>query len=221
MNIFNIYGIGILLKAVEKIEEKIFNSSAFVYFDNDHSDLIQEYKKFEVAIISTALVAIFFEIDITSKDNKEKLRTIYLSKTADFKRLLLAKKLKVSHLDVTSLDKSRQEIWLNLKIGAKFEKYYSDIKESMKNNSIYYFWEYDVPERKWDSLYMTYTDEIIKGEDKMYEYLWNLFLCYEDIDFEIYEYEQKCIKFKIYFEMEENDLTIINYFIREIIGFRN
>lgn len=200
MDLFNIYGTSILLKAVENIEEKIFNSSGYVYFDNHDSTLIQEYKKFEVTIISTALVAIFFEIDITNIEDREKLRTIYLGKTADFQRIILSKELKIHDLDVSNKDKSRQESMLNLKIGAKFEEYFSEIRESIKNESIYYSWE---------------------GEERMYSYLWNLFLCYEDIDFEVFEYDQKCIKYKIYFEVENRDLLLIENFIREMNGFRN
>ena len=220
MDLSNFYGTGILLKGVENIEEKIFSSSAYAFFDTDNSFLIQEYKKFEVTIISLALIAIFFEIDITNRENREQLRTIYLGKTAEFQRLILSKKIKIHDLDVSNMDKSRQEGMLNLKIGVKFEEYYSDIKESIKNESIYYFWEYDTPERKWDSVYMQYTDEIIKGEDKMYRYLWNLFLCYEGVDFENDEFEP-CISYKMYKEMENTDLMLIDHFITEIIGFRN
>lgn len=220
MRLFNFYRTGVLLTAVENIEKKIFSSSCYLYFDTHNSNLLKEYKKFEVTIISTALIAIFFEMDITNSKEREKLRTIYLGKTAGFQRLILSKELKVHTLDVSNKENNKQQVMLNLKIGAKFEEYYSEIKKSIKNESIYYFLEYDKPERKWDSVNNTYTDEIIKGYDRLYQYLWNLFLCYENIDFEIFEYEQKCIDYKIYLDLEHGDLLIMNDFIKEMKEFK-
>ena len=76
MGIFNFFQTGILLKSVESFESKIIDSEAYLYFNRNKAEddtlplaengtyLLELYKKFEVTIIATAIVAILFEIDL-------------------------------------------------------------------------------------------------------------------------------------------------------------
>lgn len=233
MGIFNFFQTGILLKAVESFESKIIDSEAYLYFNRNKAEddtlplaedgtyLLELYKKFEVTIIATAIVAILFEIDLKNSKDRDVLRTIYLGKSADFMRLLLSGKLVVNDLKVSHRDKNMLIPLLNLKIGAKFENYYKELKESINNQSIYSYWKYETPKQRWDPTYKVFTEEIIEGEDRLFSFLWNLFLCYESIDYEIFDYDQKRISYKVFLYLNEDELYLMKKFILEIKDYKN
>lgn len=233
MGIFNFFQSEILLKAVESIENKIIDSEAYLYFNRNKAEddtlpladdgtyLLELYKRFEVTIIATAIVAILFEIDLKNSKDRDVLRTIYLGKSADFMRLLISGKLIVDDLKVSHRDKNMLIPLLNLKIGAKFENYYKEINESINTQSIYSYWKYETPKQRWNPIYKVFTEEIIEGEDRLFSFLWNLFLCYESIDYEIFDYNQKRISYKVFIDLTEDELYLMKKFILEIKDYKN
>lgn len=233
MGIFNFFQTGVLLKAVESIENNIIDSEAYLYFNRNKAEddtlpladdgtyLLELYKRFEVTIIATAIVAILFEIDLKNSKDRDVLRTIYLGKSADFMRLLISGKLIVDDLKVSHRDKNMLIPLLNLKIGAKFENYYKEINESINTQSIYSYWKYETPKQRWNPIYKVFTEEIIEGEDRLFSFLWNLFLCYESIDYEIFDYNQKRISYKVFIDLTEDELYLMKKFILEIKDYKN
>lgn len=233
MSIFNFFQSGKFSIAVKNIENKIIDSDAYLYFNRNKAEddklplalestyLLDEYKKFEVSIISTAIVAVLFEIDMKDSGLRDILKNIYLEKSTKIIKLLNNGELKIRDLEISVREKKYGNAFLNLKIGTKFEKYYEEIKESLEIKSIYSYWKYEIPEQKWDSVYKVLTDELIEGEDRLYTFLWNLFLCYESIDYEIFDYDQKCISFKIFLDLNEDELSLMKKFILEIRDYKN
>jgi predicted mannosyl-3-phosphoglycerate phosphatase (HAD superfamily) len=64
MDFFKYFTTGLTLATVDKLSKKVKSTSTFKYFSDSDTNMVKEYKDFNVTIIASALAVIALEMDI-------------------------------------------------------------------------------------------------------------------------------------------------------------
>jgi hypothetical protein len=218
MDFFKYFTTGLTLATVDKLSKKVKSTSTFKYFSDSDTNMVKEYKDFNVTIIASALAVIALEMDLKNPSHKKDIQTVYIGKSAGIIRKIMSLEYKFPELQVDRemaefMYKGNVESHLCFQTHVLFEKTTDEIKKSLKENSAFYFNKYDKPH------YNEYTGENEYGESRLFSYIWNLMLAKEAYDYEDYENEKMIISHNCFTDLNESEINLLNSFVEELSSF--
>lgn len=217
MGLFDFFSTGITLASVEKFSRAIKSTQTFRHFSSDDSEMVSDYKNFEITMIASAMTFIALDMNIKNINHKKDIQTVYIGKSAPFLRKLKSKKCKVLGMEINeqkakSMFKNDIEAMLCFETHVKFEIYLKDLKKSLQDNSPFYFLKFAEPQID------DFTGEEEYGETWLYDYLINVLLSEERPDYDDNESDSStCVGFKPFVDLNDAETELLKTFVNDLI----
>jgi len=214
MDFFKYFTTGITLATVDKFSKHIKSTKAFKNYSDSNTQMVSDYKNFRVTMLSSAMAVIALEMDLKNPNNKKDIQTVYIGKSAEFIRKIKSLEYKISELKVEKdiakgMFNGNIESHLCFQTHVLFDEITKELKQSLNENSAFYFDKYDEP------YYNKYTQESELGESRLHTYL-KFLLAKEDYDYEDYENETMRISYNNYWELNSDEIELLNSFVKDL-----
>jgi hypothetical protein len=220
MGFLDLFGTSLILGVVERISKGIKETNSYKYFATDDPIMIREYKDFECTLIASAIAVLALDLDLKDPKHKKDIQTVYVGKCAGFLRKIISKeyisyKLELDKRHAELFYKGSMEALFVHKLHLIFEEYLEEIQKAFKTKSPYYFWEYGT------KIIDEITGKEIFGEQRLFEFIWDLLLARATLDFDNYSDIENSITYKVFLDLTEEENKLLYAFVKDLELLKN